>query len=250
MSWSPPSCLTVVSEKSHCQMSQCMIKAIKWPVCLAKTPSKMGIHPVWSESLLSIWRRFGFFSNHKVYSKDSYQTWRMSRLIFWIDFCFTALQHILGHFRHGQLPQPHCSWASLPGSLPVLSAHYFAINWQLLFLNQRKRENGRRNYFMTKSPWKNVSDVGIELGAACMPSGHASDRAAAPGQGLFQSSLSIWRRFGFLSCHKVYSEDSDQTWQMPRLIWESAGRTSFCRFRHALAQINVASWLIKQFLKF
>ena len=36
------------------------------------------------------------------------------------------------------------------------------------------------NVFMTKSPRKNVPDVGIELGAACMPSEHASDRAAAP----------------------------------------------------------------------
>ena len=30
---------------------------------------------------------------------------------------------------------------------------------------------------MTKSPQKNVPDVGIELGAACMPSELASDRA-------------------------------------------------------------------------
>ena len=35
--------------------------------------------------------------------------------------------------------------------------------------------------FMTKSPRKNVADVGIELGAACMPSELASDRATAPG---------------------------------------------------------------------
>ena len=35
---------------------------------------------------------------------------------------------------------------------------------------------------MTKSPRKNVPDVGIELGAACMPSGYASDRGTAPGQ--------------------------------------------------------------------
>ena len=34
---------------------------------------------------------------------------------------------------------------------------------------------------MTKSPRKNVHDVGIELGAACMASGHASDRATVPG---------------------------------------------------------------------
>ena len=34
---------------------------------------------------------------------------------------------------------------------------------------------------MTKSPRKNVPDVGIELWAACMPRGHASDRTTAPG---------------------------------------------------------------------
>ena len=34
---------------------------------------------------------------------------------------------------------------------------------------------------MTKSPRKNVPDVGIEPGAACMPSELASDRATAPG---------------------------------------------------------------------
>ena len=37
---------------------------------------------------------------------------------------------------------------------------------------------------MTKSPRKNVPDMGIELGAACMPSEHASDRTTAPGRTL------------------------------------------------------------------
>ena len=36
-------------------------------------------------------------------------------------------------------------------------------------------------FFMTKSSRKNVPDVGIELEAACMPSGQASDRTTAPG---------------------------------------------------------------------
>ena len=99
---------------------------------------------------------------------------------FWFDFCFTALQHILGHFGHGQSPWPHCSRASLLGSLTVLSAHSFASHWQVFFLNQQKRENGCRNSFLTKYPRKNMPDVGIELGTACMPSGHTSDRAAMP----------------------------------------------------------------------
>ena len=34
---------------------------------------------------------------------------------------------------------------------------------------------------MTKSPRKNVPDVGIELVTACMPSEHTSDRATTPG---------------------------------------------------------------------
>ena len=124
------------------------------------------------------WRRNRFFER---------PTFRYNHLLYqdrvsFFGFCFTALQHILGHFGRGQLTWPHCSWASLLDSLPVLSAHSFASNWQLLFLNQRKRENGRRNVFMTKSPRKNMPDVGIELRAACMPSEYASDRATAPGK--------------------------------------------------------------------
>ena len=71
----------------------------------------------------------------------------------WFYWYFTALQHILCHFGCGQLTQPHCSWASLQGSLPVLNAHSFASNWQLPFLNQRKGENGRRIF-----SWPNLNE--------------------------------------------------------------------------------------------
>ena len=47
-------------------------------------------------------------------------------------------------------------------------------------------------FFKTKSPRKNVPDVGIELGATCMPSGHASDRATA--STLYMIFLSCLRR--------------------------------------------------------
>ena len=40
-----------------------------------------------------------------------------------------------------------------------------------------------------------------------------------------ESSLSTWRKLGSLDTHWVHSEDSDQTEQMPRLIWVFAGRT-------------------------
>ena len=41
-----------------------------------------------------------------------------------------------------------------------------------------------------------------------------------------QFSLSEWRKRGSLATYWVYSEDSDQTRRMPRLIWVFAGRTT------------------------
>ena len=40
-----------------------------------------------------------------------------------------------------------------------------------------------------------------------------------------ESSLSTWRKLGFLATHWAHSEDSDQTGPMPRLIWVFAGPT-------------------------
>ena len=37
-------------------------------------------------------------------------------------------------------------------------------------------------FCMTKSPRRNLLDEGIELGAACVPSGHASDCTTVPGE--------------------------------------------------------------------
>ena len=69
-----------------------------------------------------------------------------------------------------------------------------------------------------------------------------------------QSMLSAWRKLGFLATHWAHSEDSDQTWQMPRLIctaktdltgrmprliWVFAGRSHFVDF--------VMRWLISEF---
>ena len=40
-----------------------------------------------------------------------------------------------------------------------------------------------------------------------------------------ESSLSTWRNLGPLATHWAYTEDSDQTERMPRLIWVFAERT-------------------------
>ena len=106
----------------------------------------------------------------------------LSVMHFVVVLVFYPLRHILGHFGRGQLTYPHCSWASLLGSLSVLGVHSFASNWQLPFLNQWKGENGHRNLFMTKSQRKNVlPDVRTKPLTVCIPGGRVSDRATAPG---------------------------------------------------------------------
>ena len=105
-------------------------------------------------------------------------------LFFLFDFYSTALQHVRS-FR----AQSVYLATLFPGKPPRQFKHSFASNWQMLFLNQREREIGCRNVFMTKSPWTNVPDIGIELGAACMPSEHASNQTTAPGYVLLNCSM-------------------------------------------------------------
>ena len=59
-----------------------MTKPIKWPVCPAKTQISLGIHPVWSESSLSAWRKPGSLATHWMDS-ESDQTGRIPSLI-WV----------------------------------------------------------------------------------------------------------------------------------------------------------------------
>ena len=48
-----------------------------------KTQISLGIRPVWSESSLSAWRKFGSLATHWAHSEDSDQTGRMPKLI-WV----------------------------------------------------------------------------------------------------------------------------------------------------------------------
>ena len=71
----------LIWQLSH--LSRLMTKPTKWHVRPAKTQISLGICPVWSESLLSTWRKLGSLATHWVHSKDSDQTGRMPRLI-WV----------------------------------------------------------------------------------------------------------------------------------------------------------------------
>ena len=60
-----------------------------------------------------------------------------------------------------------------------------------------------------------------------------------------ESSLSTWRKLGSLAIHWVRSKDSDQTGQMPRLIWDFAGRSHFVGFDMRRLTFLHNFWLIK-----
>ena len=63
------------------QMSHQTTKPTKWHVRHAKTQISLGIHTVWSESLLSAWRNLGSFATHWGHSKESDQTGQIPKLI-------------------------------------------------------------------------------------------------------------------------------------------------------------------------
>ena len=61
-----------------------------------------------------------------------------------------------------------------------------------------------------------------------------------------QSSMSTWRNIKSIATHWVHSEDSDQTGQMPRLIWVFAGHTwQFVCFvmRRLKSEFGRCTWL-------
>ena len=107
------------------------------------------------------------------------------RTLLLLCWCFTALRNFWSHFGRCQLTYPHCFWASLLGSSPILGAHSFASNWQLPFLNHRKGENGRRNYFMTNLHERMLPEVRIE---------HATVRHIRPSYRaqLFSATINIF----------------------------------------------------------
>ena len=76
------------------QMSRLTTKPTKWHVRPAKTQISLGIHPVWSESSLSAWRKLGSLATHWAHSEDSDQTGRMPRLI-WVFTGHTVILLVL-----------------------------------------------------------------------------------------------------------------------------------------------------------
>ena len=62
----------------------------------AKTQISQGIHPVWSESLLSAWGKLESLATHWVQSEDSDQTGWIARHL---SFCWAHI-HFVGYVMH------------------------------------------------------------------------------------------------------------------------------------------------------
>ena len=73
-------------------MSRLVSKPTKWHVRPTKTQIRMGTRPVWSESLLSAWRKLGSLATNWAHVAKTVQTGRMPRLI-WV---LTGRSHFVG----------------------------------------------------------------------------------------------------------------------------------------------------------
>ena len=120
-------------------MNQRVTKLTNWHVSLAKTQISLGIHPVWSKSSLSAWRRLGSLVTHWVHNEDSDQTGHMPRLI-WVQwahmpFCWFchALAHIWLKYLYQILNVKSASWATQSDSVaqiiicPSIHIHTYTI---------------------------------------------------------------------------------------------------------------------------
>ena len=117
-------------ESTWWHLSRLMTKPTKWHMHPAKTQISLGVRPVWSESLLSAWRKLGSLATYWAHSKDSDQTRRMPRLI-WV---FTGSRcHFVGFVMRRLIF--HWSWLFFVN--PVDKIYKISQNSVLFFLALR-----------------------------------------------------------------------------------------------------------------
>ena len=115
-------------------MSRNMSKPTKWHVRPAKTHVSLGICPVWSESLLSAWRKLGSLATHWVHSEDFDQTGRMSRLI-WVFAGRTVILLVLSWSSSIMfLDHTIKSWQKIPGQRVLVSNVLEWLNYFFMYL--------------------------------------------------------------------------------------------------------------------
>ena len=167
-------------------------KTNKMSVCPAKTQISLGIRPVWSESLLSAWRKLGSLATHWVHSKDSDQSGWMPRLS-WIFTERTC--HFVGFVMRRLI--------SFQQALYIIKLHVYVDN-DLSCLIRKPT-----NWLCIK--WRQIN-LGIRT--------------------VWSESLLCTQSWQWVAKDPSFlhadSEDSDQTGRMPRLLCVFSGRT--CHF--------------------
>ena len=113
---------------------------------------------------------------------------------------------ILNSFRARSVNLSTLFLGKLLGIVPV------ARNLQLPFVNQRKGENGRRNYFVTNLHEIMLPGVRIEPSTVRIPGGRVSDRATAPGWTECDRRYMNRSQNSNFSYHAVRCGGGDGTW--------------------------------------
>ena len=141
-------------------MSRLMTKPTKWHVCPAKIQISLGIRPVWSESLLSAWRKLGSLATHCVPNEGSDQTGWMPRLIWvfagrtyhFVGFVMWRLKwtRIEESTRHKRVKYNVTGWSMVSDASGLIlesgSCHSQTLSWQ----NQQNHLCGQRRL---RSAW-------------------------------------------------------------------------------------------------
>ena len=120
----------------------------------AKTQISLGIHPVWSESSLSAWRKPWSLATHRVDCEDSGQTRQMPKLIWvfagrtfhyvgfverWLIYVLVFISAgciILGIIIYGAKVEDNLSWSFI---LCTIAGIIFGICGLLLVIDMLKR---------------------------------------------------------------------------------------------------------------
>ena len=228
-------------------MSHDMTKSRKW-ACAQRRQTSLGIHPVWKVFAVRM-KKDWVLSYPLSAREDSDQTWRMPRLICvfagrtlillvlscrgaynlsnwqyvweshyvniryfgYYTYRRTLSVYTLGcvacrYIRVGAWPKP-TKWHVRPGK----DSDQLTFLRSLWLFASRSVAVAILSHLMTKPTKWHVRLANTQISMDIRPVWS-------------ESSLSAWRKLGYLAIHWAHSKDSDQTGRMPRLIWVFAGR--------------------------
>ena len=182
-------CLVYFASRLSCSMT----KPTQWHLHPVKTQISLGIRPVWSESLLSAWRKLGSLATHWAHSED-WSDWGDAHADLSLRW---AHSHFVGFVMRRLRCMSDQGWHITPASSlwPQSSTPIpGCLHWNSEFsLPVHSKLSSRISPLPLPKLWPPVSPGPL--------------RAVPP----MYPSLSTWRNLGSLAIHWMHSKDSDQT---------------------------------------